>query len=596
MGCHGVIPGLLFLGCAIMLSLSTTSAQQVRKITPGGTRYLIYTPNDYSATTPSPLLVVLHGQGSVGDNLDMLEHRSRDELPSKLIAQKRWPGHYPFVVVTPQLKRDESIPNPRDQSWPPGLIDELIEIVKRDYTIDTTRIYVTGLSKGARGGYDYAATYPHKVAALVPIAGALDSTRACQVKDIPLWIFHGTDDDVVAPVYMSAAARNISACSPKGKYTPRTTILYAQRHEGWNQIYNGSSGFDIYRWMMSFKKGDNVNVPPYVNAGEDINTVMGSRICLYADCFDSDGKVTDIRWSQVSGQAIGMKPSSGLLKVTPSSAGTYEFEIEVTDDDGARSRDRVKLIVTEKAQPPGITGIFLRNGKTQKPIRQLRDGDVIHPDSIPGISINLEATVSNDAASVSFRVNSFHNATTTSASPYLIANPRWTMEESDYLICATGYSGKEASGSKGASYCLTFTFSSRLSEPDPPVDDPPVDEPGEEPPVDNPEEQPPVEEPAREDPPQVPPTEEPPIQPPPGKNPVVVFPNPAEGTLQVYRSSITPPPLYLVITNVTGLEVFNATLGEESTALDISSLSPGFYIIRISTTNQVLSQERLVIH
>lgn len=241
----------IFAALAMALTMTSTYAQQVRKITPRGTRYLLYTPPNYSPDTASPLLVVLHGQGSLGSDLGMLERR--DGLPSKLIAERRWPKELPFVVATPQLERDASISNPRDQDWPPEMVDELISQIQQVYTIDSTRMYMTGISKGARGGYDYAASFPNTITAMVLISGALDSTRACQVKDIPLWIFHGTEDVVVPPSYAHAAIRSSARCSPKGKHSPRLTLLQGRGHSGWDEIYDGTSGYDIYGWLLQYR-------------------------------------------------------------------------------------------------------------------------------------------------------------------------------------------------------------------------------------------------------------------------------------------------------------------------------------------------------
>src|SRR5690606_9211669 len=104
----------------------------------------------------------------VGTDLNIIL-TGKDQIPAKLIADNKWPSSYPFIVVTPQMKEDPSVPNPKDQVWSPDVIDEVIEFVKSTYPASANRIYITGLSLGAHGSYSYAAAFPSKIAALVMI-------------------------------------------------------------------------------------------------------------------------------------------------------------------------------------------------------------------------------------------------------------------------------------------------------------------------------------------------------------------------------------------------------------------------------------------
>lgn len=503
-----------FLGLAILVLAFEAFPQQVRKVTPKGTRYLLYTPKTYPASAPYPLLVVLHGQGNLGDDLTMLE-QGLDEMPSRLIARGRWPDHYPFVVVTPQLERDESIPNPRDQSWPPGMVDELIEVVKKDYAIDASRIYITGLSKGARGSFDYAATYPHKIAAMALIAGAHDSTRACDVKNIPMWLLHGTDDDVVPPVFMDGVIRNVGSCPPRGKFKPRRTLLYGRRHEGWNEVYNGTAGFDIYKWMLMFRKNSSANVPPYVHAGSDMTIAVTSSLHLYADVHDADGEVTRVEWRKRSGPDTNIKTlPNGVAHITDLVPGTYEFEVEAWDDDGATTLDLIELRVINTTDMIEIKELILLDGSNQQVMSKLFDGYVVRPQSLDQGFINIEALPDPNVESVVFRVNGFQMTRLSNDPPYRLAKPRWTVEEGQYVVCATPYTRRGANGSAGISKCFAFTVSSTAGTPESPVEEPPLEEP---PPSDEP---PPSEEPPAEEPPaEEPPTEEPPVDEPPAQQP-----------------------------------------------------------------------------
>jgi len=75
------------------------------------------------------------------------------------------------------------------------------EIIQK-YPVQTEQIYLTGLSMGGYGTWHWAARHPRAFAALVPICGgAMPLTgfpeRAAVLKEVPIWAFHGEDDQIV---------------------------------------------------------------------------------------------------------------------------------------------------------------------------------------------------------------------------------------------------------------------------------------------------------------------------------------------------------------------------------------------------------------
>jgi predicted peptidase len=179
------------------------------------------------------------------------------------------------VIIAPHLKRDPSIAL-NSQEWPPELIDEVIEDAIAEYNIDPDKIYVTGISLGAAGTWNYAAAYPSRVAAIVPISGKTPLGDACTFKDIPIWAFHGGNDDAVFPTWSGDIVNAINACSGKS-YTPKLNILHAMAHEGWNMVYDGSHKYDIYSWMAMFTKGNNSNHAPFVSIAVPFQTWCGLK-------------------------------------------------------------------------------------------------------------------------------------------------------------------------------------------------------------------------------------------------------------------------------------------------------------------------------
>ncbi|HVI47674.1 MAG TPA: PKD domain-containing protein [Chitinophaga sp.] len=100
------------------------------------------------------------------------------------------------------------------------------------------------------------------------------------------------------------------------------------------------------------------NKPPVANAGANINVQLPvSNVQLDGSASaDPDGTITKWSWSKVSGPAgesIGT-PSSAMTAVTGLVAGTYVFELTVTDDKNATASARVTVTVTVAGNKPPV--------------------------------------------------------------------------------------------------------------------------------------------------------------------------------------------------------------------------------------------------
>ena len=124
-----------------------------------------------------------------------------------------------------------------------------------DHRIDTTRIYVTGLSLGGFGTWAYARAKPERVAAVVPIAGGGSTgTAVCAMRDVPVWAFHGDADGTVNVSSSTNSVNALNACSPPPAVAPRLTIYPGVGHDSWSRTYDGSAGHDIYTWLLNYRR------------------------------------------------------------------------------------------------------------------------------------------------------------------------------------------------------------------------------------------------------------------------------------------------------------------------------------------------------
>jgi predicted peptidase len=207
--------------------------------------YYTYLPEDHYLKPGQtfPLMVFLHGAGEKGNGTTELS-KVLVNGPPRLVNGGR---DFPFIIISPQLPATQG-------GWPVGLVDELINQAIADYHVDTTRIYLTGLSMGGYGTWAYAVAKPGRLAAVVPIAGAGSTGQACQMKDVPTWAFHGDADGTVnvsGSVNMVAA---INACVPPPAVAAQLTIYPGVGHDSWSRTYDGTAGHDIYAWMLGYHR------------------------------------------------------------------------------------------------------------------------------------------------------------------------------------------------------------------------------------------------------------------------------------------------------------------------------------------------------
>jgi predicted esterase len=448
---------LLFVLLYLPLILA---AQQNAYVSPGGTQYLLYTPPSYTTGTQThPLLISLHGKGEMGTDLTKLTSNNPNQQPSRLIYLNRWPKDLPFIVLSPLFTPPVDDPMPQ---WPAAYIDEVVKYVTDHYRVDMNRIYVTGLSLGGTGTWTYASAYPQKVAAILPISGRSDLTKACPLKNIPAWVFHSDGDRTVTYQYSIDLINAINSCKTAAVYRRNLTTMWSKDHYGWSEVYNGSNGNRIYEWLLKFTKGNTTNTSPYVNAGPDRNImVRSSSVHLYGDYFDSDGTVSTVLWKQISGTPLTLaNTNSPFLKISNLQAGTFEFELSATDNMGATATDRVIIKILSSSTLPAVTNIVLMNGMTNADVKNLTELMTVNKAELGLSQINLRAEATSSTQSVRYSINADqHTRTINAPGPYYLkpqstSTPEWEIRPGHYVICATAYATTGASGTPGLTHCV----------------------------------------------------------------------------------------------------------------------------------------------
>ncbi len=192
--------------------------------------YLLYAPG--AQTDTLPLVLFLHGSGERGDDLERVKTYG---LPDVLKTRNPFPE---VLVLAPQC--------PEETRWTDhlGALEALLDDAVKRYDVDTSRIYLTGLSLGGQGVWFLGAAHPNRFAALAPVCGRSNPEEACTLKEVPIWAFHGAKDDRVPLSESTKMVDAVNACSGHAKL-----MVYPEvGHTSWDDAYNTP---ELYAWLLN---------------------------------------------------------------------------------------------------------------------------------------------------------------------------------------------------------------------------------------------------------------------------------------------------------------------------------------------------------
>lgn len=250
---------LICLICILIIGNSSFSQQLVTgtvSIDTNCNGYYTYLPKDYSTDRKFPLLIFLHGMGELGNGATDLPKLLRSG-PMKLIANGTFPESFvvnkesfSFIVFAPQFIR-----------WPwPGTTQTIIDYAVKKYAVDTTRIYLAGLSMGGGALWECIGNntvYARKIAAVLPVCGAslADSLKAQTIAaaNLPVWATHNEGDKTVTVEYTFKYIQYINAAPVPPVPKARMTIFPEQSHNAWTKTFDPNfkeNGLNVYEWML----------------------------------------------------------------------------------------------------------------------------------------------------------------------------------------------------------------------------------------------------------------------------------------------------------------------------------------------------------
>lgn len=274
-----------------------------------------YLPEDYSDGENFPLIVFLHGLGEIGDGeLDLWKVKVHG--PPKLIERGK---DFPAVVLSPQS----------ENWWDIKKLGQFVDWAFLNYQIDTTRLYVTGLSMGGGGTWLYAVNFPERPAAIIPIAGAADTIRTKNLVDIPVWAFHNAVDHVVDVKLTYDWIKGIRSAGG----SPEITIYPKEGHDAWTETYSNE---EVWDWLFAQKREPKEPEPEPLVVSKPANTIR-----IYPNPFKDhlnfkfSGYVHTARLVDMGGKQVTewwnveRQGNDNTINVAPQiSSGVYLLELE----------------------------------------------------------------------------------------------------------------------------------------------------------------------------------------------------------------------------------------------------------------------------
>jgi predicted esterase len=309
---------------------------------------LTWLPDDYDQNPNKkyPLIIFLHGAGETGTSVGSLWGLISTALPQR-IAQGWNPEatnpvdgqKYKFIVISPQAPS-------WSYSW--GHIRYMLWDVQNRYRVDTSRVYVTGLSAGGAGtlscylsGFEAAQKY----AAIVPICPA-GTNNPAEAANLPylggnyggkIWTICGANDSWMS--FSNSLTQTINTATPAPQVPALVSAIPGAGHDpsAWNTAYDpnwrsNAQGLNVYEWMLKYTRsgGGGTTTPVTTTPTPTPTPVAAGRI--EAENYAAMSGIQTEGTSDVGGgQNVGWMDNGDWMdySVNVSAAGTYNINFRV---------------------------------------------------------------------------------------------------------------------------------------------------------------------------------------------------------------------------------------------------------------------------
>ncbi|MBI4325028.1 MAG: immunoglobulin domain-containing protein, partial [Chloroflexi bacterium] len=266
--------------------------------------YFYLLPTNYDAARSYPLFCNFHGSAQHVDTLRssglwwgwLASDRQQTTDPVILVLPTRWKAGEDWTDQYLQLTS--------------GMLDRLMS----QFNIDTNRVYVAGGSQGVHAAWDLLGMRPGFFAAARVAGGWMGKVPATAIKDMPLWVGHAADDEMV----------NVG---------DSRTLVATLRRAGGNPIYTEYSsgghvgGIDIHLltpavndWLLAQRRGVAPTNEPLLSitspTREAIHATGATNLNLGGAAAALGRAVTKVAWENRANGAKGTASGTNIWSAT----------------------------------------------------------------------------------------------------------------------------------------------------------------------------------------------------------------------------------------------------------------------------------------
>jgi poly(3-hydroxybutyrate) depolymerase len=301
--------------------------------------YRLFIPAGYDSSKKYPLILYFHGAGGRGaDNLRQVTDVPRFLVFAEPALQRQWP----CFILAPQCPENVQWANMSwseptgvgkftSITWPMEASLALLDSLPQEYRgIDTSRIYVMGISMGGYGTWDAVCRFPRKFKAAVPVCGGGDPTQVATMTDLKslrVRAYHSADDTTVP----AARSREmIQALKALNGLQPKYTEFPDGGHDAYTRAFSDPT---LPRWLFESTQSKLEDAGEEFAQQWDVFETSFETTRHYANPF-ADVEVTvvfqqgDKQWMVPAFWAGG---GGWTVRFAPPMRGTYKYRVECSD-------------------------------------------------------------------------------------------------------------------------------------------------------------------------------------------------------------------------------------------------------------------------
>jgi predicted esterase len=323
-------------------------------------RYQVYVPEEWRRDDHKqwPIILFLHGRGERGEEGMWQTQIGLAE------AIRDHPERWPFIVVMPQCVFGHYWTDTDMLAMAMATLDA----ETAEFHGDPNRTYLSGLSMGGYGAWELARRHPSRWAAIAVAAGGifwsyapqrwmlaatLPAEYAQDVGRTPIWLFHGAEDNIVAPRQDELL---YSALKTAGGHV-RLWVYQGLKHDCWTRAFNEP---ELPHWLLAHRRearepgpfAERLSIPLHPAAMKLTTAQLESFSGEYAD---SHGLVTVTIFRQ--GDNLYQKNLHGeIAELAAESLSTLFYP----------NGNSLSRVTVERDAQGHITGLLLRDDRHEE--------------------------------------------------------------------------------------------------------------------------------------------------------------------------------------------------------------------------------------